>query len=558
MDPLIAEHGGRIANTAGDSLLLEFPSAVDAVRCTVAIQTEMLKRNSTAESDRQIAFRVGINVGDVVVDGEDLLGDCVNIAARLESLATPGGMGVSDDTYRQVRDRLEIEWQDGGAYRVKNIDRPLQLWHWSPDGSPPPAAAEKEAPDRAGMTFIMPDKPSIAVLPFDNLTGDPAQDYIGDGLTENIIAVLSTSPDLVVIARNSVFTYKGKAIHVQDVAAQLGVYYVLEGSVQRAGKMLRITAQLIDAEGGNHLWADRYDRELENLFELQDEIAQQIRVELDIKLTIGGDARHLWEGTRDLETYRQIVIARGHFQSFSPEGHREAERLLNEVYRKQPDIAVSNQWMAWLHWQKIVLRLTDDHKKSIATARDFIERQRVFSIEAGTEPRIHNLLAILDMYERKHDDALIRSEIALQHAGNDGAGIALMGFVKLFSGQPEEGLRLCLLAIQNEPDYPQWIMKSLIPGFLLLERYREAKEAAEGVLASPIEDAMATVVALRSLTIMARFDGDQKAAERYCERLRSAAPLLTVGGVRYQCNYWKDLVHLERCCDALRQAGLPE
>ncbi len=229
IDPLLAEHGGRIANTAGDSLLLEFPSVVDAVRYSVAMQEGLAARNQDVEESKQIVFRVGIHIGDVVAEGDDILGDGVNVAARLESLSAPGDVVLSDDAYRQVRDRLDLVWQDDGEHEVKNIARPIRIWRWSP----PDHIAGAGASDPTA--FPLPDKPSIAVLPFDNMSGDPEQEYFSDGITEDIITNLSRIRWLFVIARNSSFVFKGKAVDVRHVSRELGVRYVLEGSVRKAG-----------------------------------------------------------------------------------------------------------------------------------------------------------------------------------------------------------------------------------------------------------------------------------------------------------------------------------
>jgi adenylate cyclase len=271
LDPLIEQHGGRIANTAGDSLLLEFPSAVDAVRCSIAVQEGMSGRNSDVDDDHRIAFRIGINVGDVVAQGDDLLGDGVNVAARLEGLAEPGSIALSDDAYRQVRDRLDVEWLDSGEHEVKNITRPVHVWRWSLSVQRPTEIVSND-----GKPLPLPDKPSIAVLPFDNMSGDPEQDYFSDGITEDITTELSRFHGLFVIARNTAATYKGKGIDVAAIASELGVHFVLEGSVRKAGERIRITAQLIDAANGAHVWAERYDSKLENIFDLQEEVTSKV------------------------------------------------------------------------------------------------------------------------------------------------------------------------------------------------------------------------------------------------------------------------------------------
>ncbi len=285
IDPLIERHGGRIANTAGDSLLLEFPSAVDAVRCSIAVQEGMAQRNSDIEADRHIVLRIGINVGDVVAQGDDLLGDGVNVAARLEGLCEVGGLALSDDAHRQVRDRLEVKWLDGGEHEVKNIARPVHIWRWSTSGRQTSDGFSSD-----GEPLPLPAKPSIAVLPFDNMSVDPEQEYFVDGVVEDILTTLSKVPQLFVIARNSSFKYKGRNPDVRDVGRELGVAYVVEGSVRKAGNRVRVTAQLIECVTGGHLWADRFDGDLDDVFELQDRITEEIVVALQVNLAEGETA----------------------------------------------------------------------------------------------------------------------------------------------------------------------------------------------------------------------------------------------------------------------------
>ena len=268
-DPKIKEHRGRIVKTTGDGLLLEFASVVDAVRCAVEVQREMAERNADVPPDRRIEFRMGINVGDVIRDGRDIYGDGVNVAARLEALAAPGGICVSRVVRDQVRDKLELSFEDMGEQQVKNITRPVRV-HRVVLGESPPAASAQATEELTKPPLALPDKPSIAVLPFQNMSGDPEQEYFADGMVEEIITALSRIKWLFVIARNSSFTYKGQPVDVTRVGRELGVRYVLEGSVRKGGNQVRITAQLIDAGNGAHLWAGRFDGSLENVFELQD------------------------------------------------------------------------------------------------------------------------------------------------------------------------------------------------------------------------------------------------------------------------------------------------
>ncbi len=283
IDPLLGEHHGRTVKLMGDGILVEFASAVSAVRAAAAIQKGLAERNAALPQDKRIEFRAGINLGDVVIDGDDIHGDGVNLAARLEGLARPGGFCISEAVYEQVRDRTDFRFEDLGLKLVKNIDRPLRVWHWHPDED---AAVAGLAP--AGTPPPPADRPAIAVLPFDNMSGDREQEYFADGITEDIITEISKIPGLLVISRNSTFTYKQKAVKAQDVCRDLGVRYILEGSVRKAGTRVRITAQLIDGRSGGHLWAERYDRGLEDIFAVQDDVTERIVRTLEVKLIPGG------------------------------------------------------------------------------------------------------------------------------------------------------------------------------------------------------------------------------------------------------------------------------
>ena len=269
--PTIERYGGRIVSTAGDSILVEFASAVAAVESAIAVQRGMLERNGDLPDDRRMLLRIGVNIGEVVVDGDDIFGDGVNIAARLQAVAEPGGVAISGKVHHEVVDKLAASFADDGVHQVKNIAQPVQVWRWSPDGN---GGASKASAPVAELT--LPDKPSIAVLPFDNMSGDPEQEYFADGITEDIITDLSRFQQLFVIARNTVFTYKGAKVEVPKVAAELGVHFILEGSVRKAGNQVRVTAQLIDGRSGSHLWAERYDGKLDDVFELQEEVTRQV------------------------------------------------------------------------------------------------------------------------------------------------------------------------------------------------------------------------------------------------------------------------------------------
>jgi TolB-like protein/class 3 adenylate cyclase len=307
-DPKIAEHRGRIVKTTGDGLLVEFPSVVDAVRCAVELQREMALRNAEVPETRRIEFRIGINLGDIIIDEHDIYGDGVNVAARLEALAEPGGICVSRVVRDQVRDKVDLSFEDLGEQQVKNIARPVHVYR-----IPLLETARAKAP------LPLPDKPSLAVLPFQNMTGDAEQDYFVDGIVEEITTAISRLPWLFVIARNSSFTYQGRAVDVKQVAGELGVRYVLEGSVRKAGNRVRITGQLIDTATGAHIWADRFDGALDDIFQLQDEVASSVVGAVEPKLRQSEIGRATRKPPTSLKAYDLYLRALAEFHTYTRE-----------------------------------------------------------------------------------------------------------------------------------------------------------------------------------------------------------------------------------------------
>ena len=330
IEPAIGTRGGRIVKTTGDGLLAEFASVVETVECAAAIQHEMAARNAEIDADQRIEFRIGINLGDVIVEGDDIHGDGVNIAARLEGLAEPGGLCISGGVHEQIRNKLSLEFEDMGAQTVKNIAEPVRVFRLAAEPGP-------KAP-----ALTVPDKPSIAVLPFDNMSGDAEQAYFSDGITEDIITDLSQVSALFVIARNSTFTYKGRAVDVKQVAAELGVRYVVEGSVRKAGGRVRVTAQLIDGGTGGHLWAERYDRELDDIFEVQDEVTRNIVEALKVRLTPGEAERARPRGAANMEAYDLVLRGRELAFRFTEQANAEAVRIFERAIELDPGFSIAH------------------------------------------------------------------------------------------------------------------------------------------------------------------------------------------------------------------------
>jgi adenylate cyclase len=341
VDPKIAEHRGRIVKTTGDGMLVEFASVVDAVRCAVELQQAMPERDTGLGADSRIELRIGINLGDVIVEGDDLYGDGVNIAARIEALADAGGVFVSNTVHDHVRDRLPFLFEDLGEQQVKNIARPVRVYRVRD-------AATRSTSTPAPALLPLPDKPSIAVLPFANMSGDPEQEYFADGIVEEIITALSRVRWFFVIARNSTFTYKGRAVDVKQVGRELGVRYVLEGSVRRAGNRVRISAQLIETTSGNHVWAERYDRELADIFAVQDEITERVVAAIEPQLYAAEHLRSQRKLPESLDAWECVVRALSYVGQGTLAGHAEAEALCRHAIAIAPGYGQAHSLLAWV------------------------------------------------------------------------------------------------------------------------------------------------------------------------------------------------------------------
>src|SRR6516165_760080 len=402
IDPKITEHRGRIVKTTGDGALVEFVSVVDAVRCAVDIQRGMNQRNTDVPADKRIQFRIGINVGDIIIDGDDIFGDGVNVAARLEALADPGGIMVSGVVHDQVRDKLSFGFEDMGEQTVKNIARPISVHRVSLTETTPPAAVKSVAAGEIEPSTA--NRPSIAVLPFANMSGDPEQEYFADGISEEIITGLSKLRWLFVIARNSSFTYKGKAVDVKRVSRELGVRYVLEGSVRKGGNRVRITAQLIDAATGNHIWADRYDADLTDVFALQDEITTKVVSAIEPKLLEAEGIRSQKRSPEDLGAWDMVIQANSLFWRLTKAEGDAAIATLQRAVQRYPDYGPAHSMLAFMLLVSGRLAYTlDELEQDVREAKALATR--AISLD-NSDPWAHLALGFVAYTMRSTDEAI--------------------------------------------------------------------------------------------------------------------------------------------------------
>jgi len=453
VDPKIAAHGGRIVKTTGDGMLLEFPSVVDAVRCVVELQTAMAARDADTPEDRRIALRVGVNLGDIIIEGDDIFGDGVNIAARLQEIAKPGGVAISRRVHEDVRDRLDAAFEDAGEIALKNIARPVPVWRWSPDGAPV-AATARAAPTEPPLA--LPDKPSIAVLPFANMSGDPEQEYFTDGISEDIITELSRFRSLFVIARNSSFTYKGKSIDIKQVGRELGVRYVLEGSIRRAANRVRVTAQLIDATTGSHIWAEKYDRVLEDIFAVQEEVTQAIVAAIAPHIETSEFTRLHAVRPGSLGAYE--LAMRGWSAAWQTLKDPDADDLRDEALRCarealaiDPASSAALRAIAFASWQQLTFRPAT--LGAVASREGLEAARKAIAIDSGDHVA-HLWRGFLLLYSGKFEAALADLKRALELNPNDAFARAILGYAQAMDGHPQEAIALCERALRLSPRDP--------------------------------------------------------------------------------------------------------
>ena len=475
----IQHHRGRVVGTAGDSVLAEFASVVDAVQCAVEIQQVLRAKNAMLSETRRMEFRIGINLGDVIEEGDTIYGDGVNIAARLEGLAEPGGICISESAYQQIENKLPLRYDYLGEHEVKNIAKPVRVYKAQIEPEAAPSRPHFEVASKEKMAFPLPDKPSIAVLPFVNMSRDPEQEYFSDGITEEIITALSKVPNLFVIASNSTFTYKAKPVKVKQVSEELGVRYVVEGSVRKTGDRVRITAQLIDALSGHHLWAERYDRDLKDVFALQDEITMKVITALQVELTTGEMAGRIAKGTRNLDAFIKYMVAFELFNRLTKEGNAQARKILEEAIALDPEYSRLYMGLAITHIYDVWFGTTESPEQSLARA--FELAQKAISLD-DSNAAAYSVLGQVYAMKRQYDQAIAECERAVSLDPNSAENLMRLGTVLNYAGRAGEAIPYLQNAIRLNPLPTANYFVQLAFAYRESREYEKAIEAAKKAL----------------------------------------------------------------------------
>ncbi len=549
VEPKVAAHGGRIVKLMGDGALMEFASVVDAVTCAVEVQRAVNARNAEVPEERRIAYRIGINIGDVIIEGDDIYGDGVNIAARLEGLAEPGGICVSRTVFNHVKGKVDLGFEDLGEQEVKNIPEPVRVYRWTDaaaDPMPGMAGAEGAPP--------LPDKPSIAVLPFDNMSGDPEQEYFADGITEDIITELSRFSGLFVIARNSSFAFKGESVDVRRIARELGVRYILEGSIRRAGNRVRINAQLIDKESGSHIWAERYDRDIEDIFELQEEITRNVVASIAPQIEMAEVERSRKLSGSNLTAYELALKAQALFY----DGVREADPKALDRAESEVDTALTldprNIHALWtkslIHMYRHLFHWGEDPDAALASCDETTES--LIHIDSSNA-KAYMVRAWSNMYRRKFDAALADHRRALALNPNLASNLFAMAWSEAIAGLADEAREHARLALRLSPrETDIWLGEGY--SALALVSFFEgdfAKTLEWGHLAYQMQPV------LKGLMVAANaYLGDLKAATSHAEALKSFAPDFLHAVLSGKIEVCKLPEHNKLLVEGLRQAGL--
>jgi TolB-like protein len=543
LEPLIAEHHGRVVKLIGDGLLVEFASVVDALTCAVGWQNDVAVREAETDEDRRLQFRIGINIGDIIVEGDDIYGDGVNIAARLEGLAEPGGIWLSSDAYRQAKGKVEVDFEDLGEQDLKNVAEPVWIYRVSADQS---AAV---VPTSATDPLPLPDRPSIAVLPFTNMSGDAEQDYFADGMVEDIITGLARIKWLFVIARNSSFAYKGKSVDVKQTGRELGVRYILEGSVRKASSRVRVTGQLIEAETGRHVWADRYDRTLDDVFAIQDELTMSVVAAIEPSLRQAEIERVKRKRPDNLDAYDLVLRAIPHVYPSMPDGAAKALPLLESALNKEPDYALAHGFAAWSH--EILFARGGAHEENRLGAVHHAHEAIAYGRDDATALSLGGF--VIGMIA--HDRDAARQAFAAALAINSSCALSynLGSVVMVLDGDADRGIEWGERALRLSPfdpmSYAPWYSISL--GRFHRGEYEAAAEAAGKVFQANPYWSSAHLLLAATHVKLGRFDAAKSAAMRALE----LEPGFTISGMCAAFDIHKSLA--VPLGEALSVAGLP-
>jgi adenylate cyclase len=542
VDPKIAEHQGRIVKLMGDGMLAEFGSVIGAVKMAAEAQQAIAQRNSELPEDRRIEFRIGVNLGDVVIDGDDIHGDGVNLAARLEALAEPGGICISAAVYDQVRDKLDMPFRDTGEQAVKNIDRPVRVWQWVAGAAPGTAGSPASSSPPA-----LPDKPSIAVLPFDTMSEAMDQEYFADGLTEDIITELSRFQSFFVIARHSTFVYKGRAVSVQDVGRELGVHYVVEGSVRKAGDRLRVVVQLIEAASGNHIWAERYDHGLTDIFDLQDEVTRSIVAAIPGRLESADLNRIKRKRPEDMAVYDYVLRGKMHHHRGTKDDNTEALRLLDKAIALDPEFAESYAWKACTLGQALARGFGDNKEELFAQDVEAVEK--ALSLDENNF-ECHWIMCEVRMMVARMEEAELHHQKAFALNPNDPRVVAQRSELLTWLGRPVEAVDWARQAMRLDPYNAAGRAHLLGRALYVSGSYEDAIEAFRQVRV-PSFSHHAEIAAC-----YAQLGSDEKAS-LHAGKVLSLKPDFSIAD-HVQGLPFKESRDRDQYRDGLRKAGLPE
>ena len=544
IDPTVAKHDGRVVKATGDGFLVEFSSVLHAVECAVEIQKAVAEQEAERSDENRIQYRIGITLGDIVVDAGDIFGDGVNVAARLEPLADAGGICISDVVYQNVNSKLDLKFENLGMKVLKNIPGETQVYHVRlgdlPGRSRP--AASKGKP-------TLPRKPSIAVLPFTNMSSVRDQEFFADGMTEDLITALSRITEIFVISRNSSFVYKGRAVRLEDVARELGVRHILEGSVRVAGNRVRVTAQLIDGLSGGHVWAETFDGNLDDIFAVQDEITRNIALAMQVKLTYGESAR-LWEGqTKSLRAWEKMALGRGLLLRFNVIDNREARRAFKEALDIDPNYAGPTVLLAHTYWWEARFDASADKERCLQLAEQHVERA------LGIDPNLgfaHMMSGGIAFLRDRHDEAIRLCQKAVDLTPSDAWVNGFLGIVCIFGGESERAVAALKTAMRLSPHHPAWYTYHFALANSWAGDLAAAEESAEAYRQQEPDDPFGYT----NLAIVYGFQQREDDAAGLMSELRNRFPAFGTGDIILS-NRYKNREQLDRIVGVLRRAGLP-